>query len=168
MKKILRLRKLRPADAKYFLKWWTDKELIALTSGRPVEPADRLLGYFQRLLGERHNYLITVNGKVIGHVMIVRRGKNSFGFPIVIGEPKYRGRGYGSRAIRKILSIGFLKLGYKEARLEVRPENAGAIKVYASLGFRPIGTKTYNNPYQPKVQVMAMSRAAFVASPTFA
>jgi len=164
MKKILRLRKIRLADAEYFLKWWTDKELIAQTSGRPVEPADKLKVYFARLLNKKHNYLITVGGRVIGHVMIVRRGKNSFGFPIVIGEPKFRGRGYGSRAIRKILNIGFAKLGYREARLEVRPENARAIKTYAALGFKPTVTRSYDNPYQPKVLVMTLSKEAFAVS----
>jgi len=160
----LRLRKIKPSDAKYFLKLWTNKELIALTSGRPVEPAEKLMGYFARLLDEEHNYLIVLDGKVIGHVMIVRRGKDSFGFPIVIGEAKYRGRGYGSRAIRKILNIGFFKLGYKEARLEVRPENTRAIKTYRSLGFKPIRIRSYDNPYQPKVLVMVLAKDSFVAS----
>jgi len=162
MKKILRLRRILPSDRKYFLKWWTDKELIALTSGRPVEPVENLSGYFAQLLKKEHNYLITADGKVVGHVMLIRRGKNAFGFPIVIGESKYRGRGFGSQAIRKILRIGFEKLGYKKASLEVRPENLRAIRTYAALGFRSRGVRRRRNQYQPRILVMTLSRRQYI------
>ena len=107
--------------------------------------------------------MITVDGRAIGHVMIVRRGPAAFGFPIVIGQARWRGRGYGPRAIRRVLKIGFGRLGYRQARLEVRPENLRAIRAYASLGFRPAGTKAYRgNPFQPKVLVMTLARRDFV------
>lgn len=161
MKDIIRLRKPNRADKKYFLKWWTDPKLIALTSGRPAESLDRLGGYFAALLAAEHNFMITVGGKTIGHVRLIRRGKNAFGFPIVIGDPKYRGRGYGSQAIKKALRIGFGKLGYGKAKLEVRPENTRAIRTYVSLGFRAAGMKYYKNLFQSEVLVMTLDKREF-------
>ena len=161
MKGLLRLRKPAKADKNYFLKWWTDPELIALTSGRPA-PVGQLEKYFADLLGAKHNFMITVDGRVIGHVRLMPRGRKAFGFPIVIGERRYRGRGYGSEAIRRMLRLGFGRLGYELSRIEVRPENVEAIRTYEALGFRSRGVKRRKNPYQPRVLVMVLSRNDFL------
>lgn len=144
MTKNISLRNIRPGDKKYFLKWWRDRELIAFTSGNFDDTKSRdLARYFNKLLGNNNNFVICAGNKVVGSIYFQKVDKNTFRFPIVIGEKRYRGRGYGSAAIRTILYLGFAMYGFKKAYLEVRPENERAIKVYTALGFKKIGFKKY-------------------------
>lgn len=156
----LDLRIIRKSDKKYFLKWWTDKELIKLTSGDTKNIAPKqLTKYFSRLVGKRGHFLILADKKPIGSIYFQAVNKTTFRFPIVIGEKKYRGRGYGSEAIRRILALGFGKYNLKKACLEVRPENKHAIHVYRKLGFRKTGLKKIpKNTYLPVVLKMELSR----------
>ena len=49
--------------------------------------------------------------------------------------PNYRGQGLGRALVRQALE-GFYQAGLRRAYLEVTAENAGAIRIYRSLGFR--------------------------------
>src|SRR5262249_30902733 len=49
--------------------------------------------------------------------------------------PGYRGMGLGSALIRQALA-GFVRAGMRRAYLEVTAENAGAVRLYRSVGFR--------------------------------
>jgi len=144
MKEKILLRNIRKSDKKHFFKWWRDKELIKLTSGNLKKIGmEKLTKYFNNLLSNNNNFVICVGDEVIGSIYFQRVDKDIFRFPIVIGEKRYRGRGYGSAAIRAILYLGFVVYGFKRAYLEVRPENKHAIKTYIALGFRKIGIKKY-------------------------
>jgi ribosomal-protein-alanine N-acetyltransferase len=53
-------------------------------------------------------------------------------------DPLHHGRGYGKELVRT--GIDHLKaLGVKRVKLEVRPENVSAIKIYSRYGFKQIG-----------------------------
>ena len=54
---------------------------------------------------------------------------------IAIMEEKYRGLGYGTEALRMMLSHAFDTIGLSTVYLTVFPFNQGAIRVYAKLGF---------------------------------
>ncbi len=49
--------------------------------------------------------------------------------------PSYRGQGLGHALVRKAL-IGFRQAGLQRVYLEVTAENAGAVQLYRSVGFR--------------------------------
>lgn len=53
--------------------------------------------------------------------------------------PEYRGRGIGSQLVRHALDR-FVACGVDKVRLEVRPSNQAAVRVYENLGFRAMGT----------------------------
>lgn len=53
----------------------------------------------------------------------------------LIGENKYRNKGYGKQAINEILEIAFNKLTLNKVRLSVYDFNHSAINCYESLGF---------------------------------
>ena len=156
----IKLRKIRRADLKYFLKWWRDKELIKLTSGITEKSTKLLAGYFLDLLnnGKDRHYLILLHHKAIGHLAIMHKNKDLFEINIVIGEKEYWGKGYDELAIKQALRLAFGRLKYKKAYLEVRPDNKRAIMAYEKCGFVKNGIKKYpRNKYQPVVFKMVLS-----------
>jgi RimJ/RimL family protein N-acetyltransferase len=66
---------------------------------------------------------------------INRRGDIS----IVIGEPGYRGRGYGQDAIRLLLDVAFNVVNLESVELSVFEYNKHAIECYKRVGFKEAG-----------------------------
>ena len=58
---------------------------------------------------------------------------------IGIGEPDYRGKGYGSEALRLALRYAFDELNLERVGLDVIANNAAAIRAYERAGFRQEG-----------------------------
>ncbi|MDD4762211.1 MAG: GNAT family N-acetyltransferase [Candidatus Pacebacteria bacterium] len=158
MKKIS-LRKIKPTDKKYFAKWWRDKILLKLTSGRLRYISNQEVNkYFQAILYGKNNYdfMITLDKKVIGHICLVKRKNNWYETQIVIGEKKYWSKGYGSRAIT-LLTKKAKRLGVLKIYLEVRPTNIRAIHAYEKCRFKKTKTIHYfKNKYLPKALRMEL------------
>ncbi len=57
-----------------------------------------------------------------------------------IGEPAYRGKGFGSDALRLILCYAFDELNLHRVGLDVISNNTRAIRTYEKVGFRQEGT----------------------------
>lgn len=55
-------------------------------------------------------------------------------------DPRYQARGFGRRLLRRALRRAD-RLGAEWVFLEVRPSNIGAVHLYRSEGFRPIGRR---------------------------
>ena len=53
-------------------------------------------------------------------------------------RPDFRGKGAGGAFFTFLKEYG-AEQGYKRLRLEVKPDNAGALRLYARMGFRPLG-----------------------------
>lgn len=160
----LKLRKLKKSDQKYFIKWWQDKDLIKLTSGVFEKSKKVLQSYFNDMLSSKDDthFIIIYNDKPIGHIGLTKKDNKTFCIHIIIGEKKYWGKGLGSIAIKKALKIGFNKLGYTKAALEVRPENVRAINAYLKCGFKKDGRKYYkNNSAQPVAVKMSLLKKGF-------
>ena len=165
IKRDIKLRKIKKTDLSLFLKWWKDKELIKLTSGR-YEKNDKILkGYFDKILknNKDHHYIIVFNKKSIGNVSLSDKGKSVFEIYIVIGEKQYQGKGIGTIAIKKALDIAFIKLKYLKAYLEVRPDNKRAINAYKNCRFKERGIKKYlKNKFMPAVLKMTLDKKDFL------
>lgn len=71
--------------------------------------------------------------------MITRHG--SAMLAIGIGEPEYRGKGYGQEALRLVLGYGFRELNLHRIGLNVFAYNEAAIKAYERVGFVREGTR---------------------------
>jgi len=148
----LTLRKIKKSDLPYFLKWWQDRDVIALTSGCFDEPEANLRRYFANMLAAKNdrNYIILAGEKAIGHLALIHKSPTLFELTIAIGEKPYWGQGWGTRAVKGALTVAFGRLGYTKAFLEVRPDNARAIKAYENCGFVSKGLKKHpDNPNQP-------------------
>lgn len=155
------LRKVKLTDRNYFSKWWRDKELLKLTSGILKRISDQEVDkYFKNILEnkEDHHFIITLDKKVIGHISLTKRKNRWYETQIVIGEKKYWGKGYGSKAI-KLLIKKEGRLGVSKIYLEVRPSNTRAIGAYENCGFQKIRTVHYpKNKYLPKTLRMELKK----------
>lgn len=153
------LRKIKPADRKYFAKWWKDKELLKLTSGVLKRISDQEVDkYFGAIFKNKKDYhfIITINKKAIGHITLAKRRNNWHETQVIIGEKKYQGRGYGPRAI-KLLIKKAISLGISKIYLEVRPNNPRAIRAYEKCGFKKAKIIKYSqNKYLPETLRMEL------------
>jgi RimJ/RimL family protein N-acetyltransferase len=157
----IKLRKIKKSDIPLFLKWWKDRDLIALTSGNFDKLDEKLPGYFFKMFESKkdHHYIIQYEKKAIGHLALIHKKSDTFEITIVIGEKEFWNKGIGKKAIKKALLLGFSKLGYSKSYLEVRPENIRAIKAYESCGFVKKGLKKYpENKYQPVTLKMVLNK----------
>jgi len=156
---IVSLRKIKLSDKKYFARWWRNKELLKLTSGILKLISDKEVEkYFSAMIGSTTDYhfMILVDKKVIGHIVLAKRKNNWYETQIVIGEKQYWGRGYGTKAIKLLLKKA-KKLGISKIYLEVRPANTRAIAAYESAGFVKMGIKKYpKNKYLSKTLRMEL------------
>ena len=59
---------------------------------------------------------------------------------IGIGDPNFRGKGYGTDALRLILRYGFCELNLHRIGLDVISYNTSAIHAYQKVGFQVEGT----------------------------
>jgi RimJ/RimL family protein N-acetyltransferase len=58
---------------------------------------------------------------------------------IAIGDPAFRGQGYGAEALRLLLNFGFAELNLRRVQLTVFSYNTPAIRLYEKLGFQREG-----------------------------
>lgn len=73
--------------------------------------------------------------------------------------PEQRRRGYARALMEHLLDVA-TRHGARIAYLEVRPSNAGAIKLYADLGFRHVGTRRgYYPAHQGREDAYVLSLA---------
>lgn len=158
---MIRLRKIKDSDKKYFSKWWRDKALLKVTSGDLRRITDQEVDkYFLRILNDRKGmqYMIGVDGKTIGHLALERRKGGWYETQIVIGEKNQQGKGYGTRSIKQLLGKA-KKAGISKIYLEVRPDNAKAINAYVQSGFKAVGIKKYpNNKNLPRTIKMVLQK----------
>ena len=153
------LKKVKLNDRKYFAKWWRDKDLRRLTSGRLGKISDRKVDkYFQAILNNKKDFqfMITVDGKTVGHITLAKRRNDWYETQIVIGEKNYQNRGYGSQAISLLLRRA-KRFDIQKIYLEVRPTNIRAICAYKKCGFREVRIIKYpQNKYLPEVLRMEL------------
>jgi RimJ/RimL family protein N-acetyltransferase len=62
-------------------------------------------------------------------------------FGIAIGEPAFRGQGYGTEAIRLMLDYAFTVLGVHNVWLDTVAHNEPALRAYQRAGFHEIGRR---------------------------
>jgi RimJ/RimL family protein N-acetyltransferase len=80
-------------------------------------------------------------GSIDLHGVDYRNGSTSLG--IAIGDPADTGHGYGSDALRTLLTFGFDQLRLERIELEVYDFNEAARRMYERVGFRHEGTSRH-------------------------
>jgi RimJ/RimL family protein N-acetyltransferase len=92
--------------------------------------------------------VIEAEGTIIGAI-VLRNTENlpsrSATFGILIGDPAYLDRGYGSEASALLLDYAFAVLGYHKINLDLFEYNARAQAMYERLGFVVEGRRRENH-----------------------
>jgi RimJ/RimL family protein N-acetyltransferase len=137
------LRPLALTDLRRCVKWFSDPEVIRfLGRNSPVTMAEeeRWFRAYERRTDEQI-FAIEVAGDHIGNLGLhkIDRVHRKAEVGIVIGEPTFWSKGYGTEAMRLALRYGFDDLGLSKVSLDVLETNVRAIRTYERLGFQREG-----------------------------
>ena len=124
-------------------KWRLDTEYIRMLDSDPahIYSAKTSKEWMEKHLDDLLEFEFGIqsleDGKLIGSTGLegnIRTHGEAF-VGIGIGEPAFRGKGYGTDAMRVILRFGFLELGLHRVSLNVFEYNQRAIRSYQKAGF---------------------------------
>ena len=146
--KLVRLAAPAPDDAEHFARWSNDDSYLRMCENDPAKPitAEAYAQWERPFLSAPGSYffrLRTLDGdRMIGTVVIadVQSVHRTGMMGIVIGEREYRGKGYGSDAIRLILRFAFDELNLYRVWTHTISFNRDAMRAYERAGFRHEGT----------------------------
>ena len=134
-----------------------DPELIETMGWKPFDPdeKERFIRFSQVLTlpnldGGKAIVFSIINAadnKAIGYTSIkgINETEARAEVGIAIMEREYRGRGYGTEALRHVVEYAFNKLGLTLLGLTAFPSNQRAIRAYEKVGFRK--TKVLDNSW---------------------
>ncbi|MDX2137721.1 MAG: GNAT family protein [Chloroflexota bacterium] len=139
----IRLGAFRPDDSLTFERWYQDTAFSRHLDSSPAIPksAARLSRWLEDEERNRDSYIFAVRtldlDTLIGFVQLdgIMWNHRSSWLAIAIGEPGYRGRGYGDEAMRLLLQFAFHEINLHRLQLTVFAYNAPAIHLYEKLGF---------------------------------
>ncbi|NHJ40135.1 MAG: GNAT family N-acetyltransferase [Asgard group archaeon] len=170
----VRIRSLELSDCDYIWEHFNNLELRHYMGKAMPMSREETKKFIEQSWENRKNgfqYLFAFDDKktnqFLGCVNLVVRNKisNSADLGIWIYEGKYRDKGYGTDAMKVILSFGFDYLNLHRIELEVYPTNTRAIRVYEKIGFKKVGQKResrfMNGEYKDSV-VMDILRSEWI------
>jgi len=139
----LRLRPLASTDLRRCVKWFSDPQIIRfLGRNSPVTLAEeeRWFRDYERRTDEQI-FAIEAEGAHIGNIGLhkIDRVHRKGEVGIVIGEPTFWSKGYGTEAMRTALRYAFGPLSLNKVSLDVLEYNTRAIRTYERLGFHREG-----------------------------
>lgn len=140
----INLHALEPEHLKNANRWVNDPDVRQwLTLHRPI-PLRATRKWYEALLESKTDHvfaIVTKKGNHIGSIGLHEIDwKNRNGqLGIVIGESRYRSRGYGEDAVRTLLRFAFDELNLHRVNLYHYAHNARARACYEKCGFKPEG-----------------------------
>ncbi len=140
---------LSPKNAEDFIqytKWMNDfKTTDYIGRSNQVITIDAEKNYLNDRINEEASFGIIEkqNNKLIGSIDLceINHLKRKATLGIFIGDNEYRGKGYGTEAIRLILDYGFNYLNLNNIKLDVMEFNERAQKCYKKCGFKEYGRR---------------------------
>ncbi|MEL7500615.1 MAG: GNAT family N-acetyltransferase [Planctomycetota bacterium] len=138
----LTLRMLRVGDLEMTRNWRNHPDIRKHFFYDQVIEATNHLAWFQQYLSKAEELVFifehSASGEPIGQTSLYSIDPNqqtaTFG-RFMIGESKFRGRGFGTESLALTCRIGFRQIDLQTITLEVKPENTIAIASYMSVGF---------------------------------
>jgi RimJ/RimL family protein N-acetyltransferase len=135
------LRAVKREDLQRRYEFANDVAFHLLISNDPWEPVpfERLERQFdnQREPSDGPRFAIEADGHYIGHCLLydLTPPARTCQLGIGIGDPAYRGRGYGRDALRLLLDYAFRLQHMHKVALTVDAEDQRAIRAYRACGF---------------------------------
>lgn len=143
--KLVRLAASSAEDREIFAAWSRDADYMRMLDDDPIRPqSPENFSNFGGAVNDHYFHLRTLDDDVlIGFVVLfnLKWPAGAADMAIGIGDPAYRGKGYGSDALRLILNYAFNEVGLYRVGLTVMEYNSAAIKSYERAGFVREGAK---------------------------
>lgn len=149
--KQVRLRPPERADVPLFAQWLANPELRQYVTVRYISQAleeqwfERLLGATAGMAPDRLHFVIELLEPVRPIGVIGLEGINWLDrdaeVGIIVGEPDFWGKGYGSDAMLTVLDVGFHWYNLHRIFLHVVADNLRGIRSYEKCGFKHEGRK---------------------------
>lgn len=142
---MIHLEKFEKSDYNRLINWIDSEELMVIFGGQifdfPIthKQLDLYIDQSDRLV---FKVIETSSKEIIGHAelnAINPRRSNARICRVLVGDKKYRNKGYGSLIINKLVNIGFTELKLHRLDLGVYDFNKQAIKCYEKCGFETEG-----------------------------
>ncbi|HEX3976543.1 MAG TPA: GNAT family protein [Solirubrobacteraceae bacterium] len=136
---------VRDADRERLFEWINDREQVLYNAGyAPVHESDHV-AWFESIRTRSGVVLFairTLTGEeLIGSCQLrdIDHRHSTAELQIRIGAPEHRGKGYGTDAVRLLLTHAFRDLGLARVQLHVFATNPRAIRAYEKAGLRQEG-----------------------------
>ena len=136
-------------DAELLARWSHDSEYARQLDSDPARPQsvkrakEDIQKWMENESPDSFGFMIRTlaDDRLIGFIGLdgIRWTHGDTFVGIGIGDPEYRGNGYGTDAMRVILGYGFLGLNLSRVTLTVFGYNERAIKSYLKVGFKEEG-----------------------------
>lgn len=132
------LRPLKKEDATLMYEWMTAKDVNKYfrfdSSKVTIESCEKFI--LNSMTETDKTYAIDADGEYAGSISLkhIDKNDNNAEFAISIRE-KFRGKGLGKMAIKKILKIAFDELKLNKVYLNVLSDNIPANRLYEKCGF---------------------------------
>ncbi len=130
-------------DLGIYLKWLRDTQNNPFIQSARIDFSMGELVHFIESSNSDENaillgiFLNEFSGEFIGTLKVqpIDYLKRTAWLGIMIGDPEFRGRGYGREAVQEVLNFLFSSLKLKEVFLGVNLKNFDAVSLYENLGF---------------------------------
>lgn len=140
------LRKLNESDAENFLLWMKDENiLISIMGAESLEEFSEqdIQKCFLKMASSEKDFhkMILLKDKPIGLASLIKDKANDYRLQLIIGDKECWSKGYDLEAIKQMVKE--IKENNLKAYLEVNPNSARSIAVFADFGFVPAKNKRY-------------------------
>lgn len=143
------LRAREPEDAERFVAWNADVEaMLWWDRTYPPVPAEVLAARIAAapapsFAEQSYSIVALEDGTHIGWCGLfgVSAEHRHAELGVLIGDPAYRGRGYGTDAVRTLVRLAFERMNLVRVTLTVFPENVAARRAYERCGFAEEGVQ---------------------------
>lgn len=136
------IRPLEEKDAHTSVKWRNIPEIWQHTGSAPDHEItlNEEQQWIQRVIADASSrrFAIEADGVYVGNVYLTDIHDGVADYHIFIGDTAYWGKGVARKASELIIAYGQNELGLRAIELEVKPGNAAAHHLYASMGFAEV------------------------------
>ena len=145
--KLVRLAAPSEDEKAAFARWSTDPDYLRHLDDDPVRPMAAEHFTLPRKEGASNSFEFRIrtlaDDKLIGFVVLfsIKWNNGACTLAIGIGEPDFRGKGYGTDALNLAVGFAFRELNLHRVGLTVISYNAAAIRAYERVGFVQEGVR---------------------------
>ncbi|MGD8399552.1 MAG: GNAT family protein [Bacillota bacterium] len=162
----VRLRPLKLQDLPQMALWNGDAELQFLVDCDLATDLGELECWYQKNVPDRNYQIYAIEnfqGEVIGDLELdhICWRTRQAELRIRLGAKQYWGQGYGSEALRLILSFFLTQKRFERIYLKVYRFNRRAIRCYQKNGFKAVGILRRNQRDWKEIILMELTQSAY-------